>query len=93
MINHILESHYYLLDRFTWNKEDKEFQSKNTWKDTPLDEEHRLIIYTSQVGTIIYWRDMQGFEQTLFDGRALSQDEMENMFELIEINKYLKWKN
>jgi hypothetical protein len=86
------ESRYYLLDRFYWDKEEEEFFSKKKWIGATTGDDSILRMYTTKTGTIIYWRDNRGQEQTIFDGRALSKKEMEQVFELLEINKYLKWK-
>lgn len=86
------ESNYYLLDRFHWNKEEEEFFSKKKWIGAGTGDDSTLRMYATRTGTIIYWRDNRGLEQTIFDGRQLCQKEMEQVFELLEINKYLKWK-
>lgn len=83
--------YYYLLDRFTWDKEAEEFISKKKWIGAGTGDDSVLRIYTTDTGTIIYWRQNRGFEQTIFDGRQLNQEEMEQMFEFLEIKTYLKW--
>jgi hypothetical protein len=85
------DSHYYLLNRFNWDKEEGEFISKDKWLGAGTGDDSALHIYISNVGTIIYWRQNRGFEQTIFDGKSLSEEEMENVFELLEIKTYLKW--
>lgn len=86
------ESRYYLLDRFYWEKEEEEFFSKKKWMGAGNGDDSILRMYATKTGTIIYWRDNRGLEQTIFDGRSLNEKEMEQVFELLEINKYLKWK-
>lgn len=83
--------YYYLLDRFTWDKEEEEFISKKKWLGAGTGDDSTLRIYNTETGTIIYWRQNRGFEQTIFDGRNLSEEEMEKIFELLEIKIYLKW--
>jgi hypothetical protein len=83
--------YYYLLNRFTWDKEAEEFVSKRKWLGAGTGDDATLRIYPSEEGTIIYWRQNRGFEQTIFDGRYLSEEEMEKVFELLEINKYIRW--
>ena len=85
------EKYYYLLDRFTWDKEAEEFVSKSKWIGAGTGDDATLRVYVSETGTLIYWRQNRGFEQTIFDGRNLSEEDMEKVFELLEIKTYLKW--
>lgn len=85
------EKYYYLLDRFTWDKREEEFVSKKKWLGAGTGDDSTLRICIER-GTVIYWRQNCGIEQTLFDGRNLSEEEMEKIFELLEIKIYLKWK-
>lgn len=85
------ESYYYLLDRFRWDKTEEEFVSKAKWIGAGTGDDSTLRVCL-QRGTIIYWRQNRGFEQTIFDGKSLSEEEMEKVFELLEIKIYLKWK-
>lgn len=85
------DKYYFLLDRFTWDKDEEEFVSKKKWLGAGTGDDSTLRIFNTDTGTIIYWRENRGYETTIFDGKKLTEEELELLFELLEIKKYLKW--
>lgn len=81
----------YLLDRFNYNIEDEVYSSKKKWLGAGTGDDKTLYVYSCRGTTAMWWKQNRGDENIVFDGRELTEEEMENMFKLIEADKFLKW--
>jgi len=55
-----------------------------------LEDDSTLYLYSSPSQTNIWWREVTGFEKTIFEGRKLkSIQELETVFDLLDLKEIL----
>lgn len=89
----LFPKHYiFLEDRFVWDEKYDAFKSKKKQLGCSAGDDRNLYMIVGIGGTLIWWRNSRGQEETIFDGRELkTEEEFNQVFELLEINKTLKW--
>jgi hypothetical protein len=82
----------FLEDRFVWDDKHESFKSKKKWLGASTGDDRSLYIIVNESGTLIYWRNSRGQEDTIFDGKELkTEEEFNQVFELLEIKTLLGW--
>lgn len=90
-IKSILDFDNYLADKFI-KEEDCLYKSKKKWIGAGTGDDSTLYVYLDENITHLWWRENRGYENTIFYGRAIkSQEELEQLFDLLELKIYLKW--
>ena len=86
------ESYKFLENNFTYNHETQCFKSKRKQLGGSTGDDRSLFIDNTGRSCLIYWVNNRGQEDTIFDGKELkTEKEFNQVFELLEINKILKW--
>ena len=89
----LFPKHYsFLEDRFVWDEKYDALKSKKKQLGCSSGDDRNLCMIVGIGGTLIWWRNSRGQEETIFDGKELkTEKEFNQVFELLEIDKILKW--
>lgn len=81
-------------------KQNFEQVEEDTWKSNKkrigvsTGDDSTLYVYTDKYSTDIWWRENRGFEKTIFNGKPVrTVNDIEKLFDLLNIETYLKWKD
>lgn len=67
------------------------YKSKKKRIGAGTGDDSTLHIYAGKESTMLWWKENRGYEKTIFEGRGVrSIEELENIFDLLDIKRYLK---
>ena len=87
-----LKDFEFLSPWFIYNSKSQCFKSRRKQLGCSTGDDRSLYIDNTAGSCLIYWVNSRGQEDTIFDGKELkTENEFNQVFELLEIPKLLKW--